>query len=60
MHADYATKVINSGKFSLASASEFPTMFSNAMQSSETIFCIAFTRKRRLWKIWFYCFNDLF
>jgi len=41
--ADYATKVINSGRFSLATASDFPTMFSNAMASSETIFCIAFT-----------------
>ncbi|MEO8416966.1 MAG: RagB/SusD family nutrient uptake outer membrane protein [Ginsengibacter sp.] len=41
--ADYATKVINSGKFSLASTSEFPSMFSNAMQSPETIFSIAFT-----------------
>ncbi|MBV9961749.1 MAG: RagB/SusD family nutrient uptake outer membrane protein [Parafilimonas sp.] len=43
--ADYAAKVINSGKFSLASASEFKTMFANAAQSSETIFCIAFTPK---------------
>ena len=41
--ADYATKVINSGKFSLATASQFQTLFSNAMQSTETIFCIAFT-----------------
>lgn len=42
---DYATKVISSGKFTLASATEFPEMFANAMQSSETIFCIAFTAK---------------
>src|SRR5437764_15108396 len=41
----YATKVISSGKFSLATSTEFPTMFANAMQSSETIFCIAFTAK---------------
>ena len=41
--ADYATKVINSGKFTLATASEFQTLFSNAMRSTETIFCIAFT-----------------
>ncbi len=43
--ADYATKVINSGKFSLASATAFQSMFANAVQSSETIFCIAFTAK---------------
>lgn len=43
--ADYATKVINSGKFSLASATAFANMFANSMQSSETIFCIAFTAK---------------
>jgi len=30
-------------QFSLATASDFPTMFSNAKASSETIFCIAFT-----------------
>jgi len=41
--ADYATKVISSGEFSLATADEFPGMFANAMSSSETIFCIAFT-----------------
>ena len=41
--SDYATKVINSGKFSLATAAAFPGMFANAMGSSETIFCIAFT-----------------
>lgn len=43
--ADYATKVISSGRFSLASAATFPTMFANAQASSETIFCIAFTAK---------------
>lgn len=43
--ADYATKVINSGRFALASKSEFPNLFANAMGSSETIFCIAFTAK---------------
>jgi hypothetical protein len=41
---EYATKVINSGKFSLATADQFPDMFANAMGSSETIFCIAFTQ----------------
>ncbi|MEP6682061.1 MAG: RagB/SusD family nutrient uptake outer membrane protein [Parafilimonas sp.] len=40
---DYSTKVISSGKFTLATASAFPSMFANAMSSSETIFCIAFT-----------------
>jgi hypothetical protein len=43
--ADYASKVINSGKFSLATTNQFPNLFANAMQSSETIFCIAFTAK---------------
>ena len=42
---DYATKVINSGRFSLVTATEYPTLFANATQSSETIFCIAFTEK---------------
>jgi hypothetical protein len=41
--ADYATKVINSGKFELTNTSTFPNLFANAMGSSETIFCIAFT-----------------
>lgn len=41
--AAYATKVIGSGKFSLASATAFQSMFSNAKGSSETIFCVAFT-----------------
>ncbi|MEO8713241.1 MAG: RagB/SusD family nutrient uptake outer membrane protein [Parafilimonas sp.] len=43
--ADYASKVINSGRFSLATATQFPSMFANSMGSSETIFCIAFTPK---------------
>src|SRR5665647_1039715 len=43
--ADYATKVINSGRFSLATADEYPSLFANASASSETIFCIAFTSK---------------
>jgi tetratricopeptide (TPR) repeat protein len=42
---DYANKVISSGKFSLASATAFKTMFANSVQSSETIFCIVFTAK---------------
>ena len=40
---DYATKVINSGRFSLATSVTFPSMYANATGSSETIFCIAFT-----------------
>lgn len=39
----YANMVINSGKFSISTASAFPSMFANAPASSETIFCIAFT-----------------
>lgn len=42
--ADYADKVINSGRFSLADADAFPDLFKNALASSETIFCIAFTQ----------------
>lgn len=42
---DYATKVINSGRFTLSTADAFPTLFANAPASSETIFCIAFTPK---------------
>lgn len=41
--ADFATKVISSGRFSIASETSFPNMFSNAVGSSETIFCVAFT-----------------
>jgi hypothetical protein len=40
---DYADKVINSGRFTLSTADEFPSLFANATASSETIFCIAFT-----------------
>jgi starch-binding outer membrane protein, SusD/RagB family len=40
---DYATKVINSGRFSLTTAATFHDMFANAATSSETIWCIAFT-----------------
>jgi len=40
---DYSNQVINSGKFSLASAADFPNLFKNAPASSETIFCISFT-----------------
>jgi hypothetical protein len=43
--ADYATKVIGSGRFSLTTKSTFPQLFANATGSSETIFCIAFTSK---------------
>ncbi len=43
--ADYADKVINSGRFSLADADAFPELFKNALASSETIFCIAFTQQ---------------
>ena len=38
-----STEVINSGKFTLATAEEFPKLFQNAPASSETIFSIAFT-----------------
>lgn len=40
---DYATKVINSGSFALATADAYSTLFADAKSSSETIFCIAFT-----------------
>ncbi|WP_245751461.1 RagB/SusD family nutrient uptake outer membrane protein [Parafilimonas terrae] len=43
--ATYATKVINSGRFALTTASTFPQLFANAVGASETIFCIAFTDK---------------
>lgn len=41
--ADYATRVISSGRFSLSAKSDYPSMFANAASSPETIFCIAFT-----------------
>ncbi|RYU90288.1 RagB/SusD family nutrient uptake outer membrane protein [Mucilaginibacter terrigena] len=40
---EYANKVINSGKFTLANKNEYKTLFANATTSSETIFCVAFT-----------------
>ncbi len=43
--ADYATKVINSGRFELTTKSTFPQLFTNATGASETIFCVAFTDK---------------
>ncbi|MES2265161.1 MAG: RagB/SusD family nutrient uptake outer membrane protein [Bacteroidota bacterium] len=41
---EYANKVINSGKFTLATKAAYPTLFANAVGSSETIFCFAFTQ----------------
>lgn len=41
--AEYASDVINSGSFTLATADEYPNLFKDAKASSETIFCIAFT-----------------
>ena len=40
---EYATKVINSGRFQVSNKNSFLTLFANAQDSSETIFCIAFT-----------------
>ena len=40
---EFATKVINSGKFALATTNQYPDLFKDAKASSETIFCIAFT-----------------
>ena len=40
---DYANRVINSGKFTLATKATYPSLFANAITSTETIFCIAFT-----------------
>jgi hypothetical protein len=39
----FSDKVINSGKFSIATAATYPTMFANAATSSETIMCVSFT-----------------
>lgn len=39
----YSDKVINSGKFSIATAANYPAMFANATTSTETILCVAFT-----------------
>jgi hypothetical protein len=41
--ADYATKVIESGKFLLTSGDAYKTMYANALTSTETIFSIAYT-----------------
>jgi hypothetical protein len=41
---EYANKVINSGKFTLSTKATYPTMFANAKNSPEVIFCIAFTQ----------------
>ena len=38
----YSNQVINSGRFSLETASGFTSMFAHATSSTETIFCIAF------------------
>lgn len=38
----YSNSVINSGKFTEASATDFKTLFANAQTDKETIFCIAF------------------
>jgi len=40
---DYATKVINSGRFQITNKNTFQHLFANAQNASETIFCIAFT-----------------
>ena len=40
---EWANKVINSGKYTLATKATYPTMFANATTASETIFCVAFT-----------------
>jgi hypothetical protein len=42
---NYADKVINSGKFSLETATTYPTLFANPMGAQGTIFCIAFNSK---------------
>jgi hypothetical protein len=40
---EYADKVINSGRFTLTTAANYPTLFANATTAPETIFCVAFT-----------------
>ncbi|MCQ6960686.1 RagB/SusD family nutrient uptake outer membrane protein [Mucilaginibacter aquariorum] len=40
---EWSTKVIGSGKFTLATNETFPALFANATTASETIFCVAFT-----------------
>lgn len=39
----FSDKVINSGKFSIETEANYPTMFANAVASKETIMCVAFT-----------------
>jgi len=39
----YADKVINSGRFSLETASSYPDLFANSISSNEAIFLVAFT-----------------
>ena len=39
----FSSQVINSGKFTLATADAYPGLFRNASASPETIFCLAFT-----------------
>ncbi|CAL1519813.1 RagB/SusD family nutrient uptake outer membrane protein [Chitinophaga sp. MM2321] len=39
----YSNKVINAGRFTLTTAATYPTLFANAINGSETIFCVAFT-----------------
>jgi hypothetical protein len=41
---EYANKVINSGKYTLANKEAYKTLFANATTSTETIFCVAFTK----------------
>lgn len=41
---EYANKVINSGKFQLATKTTYPSLFANAKTSPEVIFCVAFTQ----------------
>ncbi len=43
--ASYASDVINSGNYTLASSDDYPNLFRDAQASSETIFCIAFTSR---------------
>lgn len=38
-----ADKVINSGRFQLETAESYPTLFANAKNGKETIFCVAFS-----------------
>jgi tetratricopeptide (TPR) repeat protein len=40
---EYADQVINSGRFSLETASSYPSLFANALSHDETIWAVAFT-----------------